>query len=378
MEQKELELVAIHEHLYTYLMKRRECDPSLLFSMRKRNDQKRLAQGYWFIGNGNYLQVPFWSGTDGIRKIANIAFVVIWREGAWRSLVNFSCKEQDELDGFLGPLAASLGGFTKTQEHLWEKSYEGTDIIANLEAFLLHDRPMIHRAVIKSKQKHILPISKRVFREDLQTVLHYRDRAEELSGSELQETPADPVQAPEVITGRGESPKQAENSRGSSLPEGQVCFAEGERGVSYDTLFGEYLRGAVNIFITDPYIRSHEQIMNLMAFFETLARYKDQQTDVAVHLVTVRDDLYQIKQQELFEQMVEAAVHAGMYFTWEFKDAHAVHARHIVLDNGWKILLDRGLDIFRPRRGSGYSLADRLQEGKQCKPFEITYIRRYA
>jgi ATP-dependent Lon protease len=62
-------------------------------------------------------------------------------------------------------------------------------------------------------------------------------------------------------------------------------------------------------------------------------------------------------------------------FTWEYADS-TVRARHIATDTGWKILLDRGLDIFQPyEMNDAFSLANRLQEHRGCKAFEITYIR---
>jgi len=55
---------------------------------------------------------------------------------------------------------------------------------------------------------------------------------------------------------------------------------------------------------------------------------------------------------------------------------HAIHARHIVTDTGWKISLDRGLDIFQPYdHRDALDLANRLQEYRACKAFEVTYIR---
>ena len=52
------------------------------------------------------------------------------------------------------------------------------------------------------------------------------------------------------------------------------------------------------------------------------------------------------------------------------------HARDIVTDTGWKIVLDRGLDIFQaPIRKDGFSLGDRLQEHRMIKGFYVTYVR---
>jgi hypothetical protein len=34
-------------------------------------------------------------------------------------------------------------------------------------------------------------------------------------------------------------------------------------------------------------------------------------------------------------------------FPWDIQDDSAIHARHIITDTGWTILMDRGLDIFQ-------------------------------
>jgi hypothetical protein len=51
-------------------------------------------------------------------------------------------------------------------------------------------------------------------------------------------------------------------------------------------------------------------------------------------------------------------------------------ARHIITDHDWKILLDRGLDIFQHYdMGDALSFSNCLQQQRQCKAFEITYLK---
>ena len=45
-------------------------------------------------------------------------------------------------------------------------------------------------------------------------------------------------------------------------------------------------------------------------------------------------------------------------------------------DTGWKILLDRGLDIFQQyEMNDAFAVANRMQKFRQCKAFEVTYLR---
>jgi ATP-dependent Lon protease len=66
---------------------------------------------------------------------------------------------------------------------------------------------------------------------------------------------------------------------------------------------------------------------------------------------------------------------AGINFSWEFDPANTIHARHIVTDHGWKILLDRGLDIFQHYdMNQAFAVSNRLQKYRSCKAFEITFL----
>ncbi|TBD76651.1 hypothetical protein ELH13_29470 (plasmid) [Rhizobium ruizarguesonis] len=59
-----------------------------------------------------------------------------------------------------------------------------------------------------------------------------------------------------------------------------------------------------------------------------------------------------------------------------FDTSGAAHARDIITDTGWKIVLDRGLDIFQPPiKTEGFSLGDRLQDHRVIKGFYVTYVK---
>ncbi|WP_419587916.1 BREX system Lon protease-like protein BrxL [Thiolapillus sp.] len=157
---------------------------------------------------------------------------------------------------------------------------------------------------------------------------------------------------------------------------GHVAYQENQRGISYQTLFGPYLTGAQKITLTDPYIRLFYQARNLMEFLETIARIKPDDEEVSVYLVTVEDEFKGDQQEEYFQKIQEAAAPIGINFSWEFSKDEGLHARHIVTDTGWKILLDRGLDIFqRYEMSDAFSFSNRLQEYRPCKAFEVTYLQ---
>lgn len=161
------------------------------------------------------------------------------------------------------------------------------------------------------------------------------------------------------------------------LREGNIVYQENQRGLTFEKLFGPYLRGAKELKVTDPYIRLFYQVRNLMEFIETVVRQKAEDEEVKIHLVTVADELDPEGQKELLQKIEVSCSPVGIEFSYEFVDAKSIHARHIIADNGWKIALDRGLDIFqRYDMSDGLAIANRLQQYRACKGFEVTYIRQ--
>lgn len=160
------------------------------------------------------------------------------------------------------------------------------------------------------------------------------------------------------------------------LKEHHVTYAENQRGVSYDKLFGPYLKGAKHITITDPYIRMFYQAKNLMELLETIVKLKEEGEEVVVSLITVEDDSKGEAQRDFFEQIQSTMFSVGIKFAYSFDNSGTQHARHIVTDHGWKISLDRGLDIFQQYDANdAFSLSTRLQTHRAVKAFEVTYIK---
>ena len=162
------------------------------------------------------------------------------------------------------------------------------------------------------------------------------------------------------------------------LKEKHLTFQENQKGLSFDSLLGPYLRGATVMTVTDPYIRLFYQQRNFMEFLETVVKHKAPDEEVAVHLVTMEDEFKGEQQKDNFEKMQESARAVGITFTWEFDVTGALHARHIVTDHGWKISLDRGLDIFQHyEMNDAFTFANRLQQYRPSKAFEVTFIKTW-
>ena len=129
--------------------------------------------------------------------------------------------------------------------------------------------------------------------------------------------------------------------------------------------------------MTDPYIRIFYQHRNMMEFIEMVIRRKPPEDQVKVHLVTGPDEGNISRQRELLESIATACTGTGVEFSFAFDTSGSAHARDIVTDTGWKIVLDRGLDIFQPPiKTDGFSLGDRMQEHRMLKGFYVTYVRQ--
>jgi ATP-dependent Lon protease len=159
------------------------------------------------------------------------------------------------------------------------------------------------------------------------------------------------------------------------LKEKHLVIEENQKGISFDQLFGPYLKGASEIVITDAYIRKFHQARNLMEFLESVARNKTDDEEVEVKLITMQDEFCGEQQKDYLMSIQENIWCAGIRFSWEFDQTNTKHARHIVTNNGWKILLDRGLDVFHAFEGKdAFALANRMQIYRSCRAFEVTFV----
>ncbi|MEM7133182.1 MAG: BREX system Lon protease-like protein BrxL [Chloroflexota bacterium] len=186
---------------------------------------------------------------------------------------------------------------------------------------------------------------------------------------------SDPDDDPQSQSQPATSPSARQSAEPILKPQ-HLTFAENQRGVSFEALFGPYLAGAKTFTITDPYIRHFYQARNLMELLETIAAQKSDEDEIAVHLLTVSEQYDRAQQEEYFTQIQTASTPIGIHFTWAFDEENTIHARHIITDHGWKILLDRGLDIFqRFDMRDAFAFTNRLQRYRTVKAFEVTFLR---
>jgi ATP-dependent Lon protease len=156
---------------------------------------------------------------------------------------------------------------------------------------------------------------------------------------------------------------------------GHLVVPENAKGYSYRRLFAEHLLGAKQINLLDTYIRTFWQIRNFMEFVQLVHEITPEGEETKVVLVTKSDPERRVEQAENLRKVQESCIGSRVIVEYEFDKPEAHHARSITTDHGWKISLDRGLDIFQRYEISPFSLVASVQEERFTKAFEVTYIR---
>ena len=164
---------------------------------------------------------------------------------------------------------------------------------------------------------------------------------------------------------------QPELKKTAALKEGQQLIRDNQTGVSFMQLFGNHLEGSTKITLTDPYIRLHHQFKRLLEFCLMLSKIRKEEETIDLHVITWNEDEFKKQSQEAFYELMITVEEIGIYLSYEFQD---LHDRSIESDNGWQILLGRGLDIYE-KDENRFSLGDLDQELRRCKNFTVTYLK---
>lgn len=135
----------IHNDLFEHL---RTKYPDLRFKLRQSNRYNRLDQGYWFLGNDQYLGTSFWEGTDWQNKTPNIMLAVNLYDLHHPYLyLEFVAKGDLEKAAFFSKIADSLQmnrlKSSGQEINKWVKTYETRSILEAVDHFLTTDKNII-------------------------------------------------------------------------------------------------------------------------------------------------------------------------------------------------------------------------------------------
>jgi predicted GTPase len=144
----------------------------------------------------------------------------------------------------------------------------------------------------------------------------------------------------------------------------RYTLRNGEKGWSFSRFFSaELLRGAVEIWLVDPYLAQRHQRRNLLEFLETVTTAAKPKV---IHIVTrelskAENGTDQRYYNELDRKFFERAG-AKISYTHD----ENIHDRFVVLDNGYVFKLGRGLDIYKPVAGLAGG-ASVLRQTRTCE-----------
>jgi len=167
------------------------------------------------------------------------------------------------------------------------------------------------------------------------------------------------------------APAQQAATPSLNLQPHQTILKDNQTGISYRALFADYLKGAISITLQDPYIRMPHQFRNLLEFCLMLANNKNPEDELALEVVTWNDEEHLPVSIQFLDEIQENLADLGIAMTYRMEQHHD---RFIAADNGWKITLGRGLDIFEKYEGR-FNVASLDQTKRKCKACEITYLR---
>ena len=173
-----------------------------------------------------------------------------------------------------------------------------------------------------------------------------------------------------VLEGRHLIGEYAESIEEKGPEEKVLDIKEGATGYSYDVIFGPYLASAEKIEIKEPYLRFRYQLNNFQRFCELISR-----NGITRHLdltTGALDDEDRFQSDGRLEDIRRHLQQHGIEMKW--KRDSSLHAREIKTSDGWVILSDRGLDIYKkPESRNEFGHFDLAL--RHCKQTQI-HIRR--
>jgi ATP-dependent Lon protease len=144
----------------------------------------------------------------------------------------------------------------------------------------------------------------------------------------------------------------------------------GATGHSYEAIFGDYLPGAEEIHVEDPYIRQQHQIINFLRFCETAVRVGSVRS---IHLTT-RFDNEAEKSDALLKLGSIAESLKQFNVSMNVRISDTLHDREIRLSNGWVIKIGRGFDIYQ-RPDDWFSIGVNDLSFRPCMETSVDVLR---
>lgn len=164
---------------------------------------------------------------------------------------------------------------------------------------------------------------------------------------------------------------QARKIESVELIEKRLKIHYGDTGYSFESVFRNYLVGAYEVVVEDPYVRQKHQITNFLRFCELLVKIGDCKK---LTLITGADDEIQKHENILaFDQIADNLFEHDMEFRIQFSET--LHDRELKLSNGWNIKMGRGLDYFQSLGGNYFQVGTNDLDLRPCLETSFDYYR---
>ena len=156
-------MLEIHAKCWDYLINLQKADSYFYFVPRKINKLQRLEQGYFFIGNDEYMQISFWDGGDTYEKIHNISWGV---EYDGLCFIEISAKDNEDRAAYLAELVSILEQKVGVTYHdlkkgKWRYNYpKGIFYLDTLQSFIDNEKPIIDEYIRKHPETGISMLDK--------------------------------------------------------------------------------------------------------------------------------------------------------------------------------------------------------------------------
>ncbi|WP_417857539.1 AAA family ATPase [Xanthomarina gelatinilytica] len=170
----------IHDELFDLLFEYYQMNPEFRFRPRKTNRSNKLEEGYWFLGNDEYLAVGFWTGDDWRTTLPTISFMVNDEGQAW---LQFSSTDTDVKFNFIIDKIFPVFNLEKKEKEFRSKGgryslkFTNNEIKESLLEFLTTYYPkldLIIREYNDSDNIGINIIEKHTFLKDIEKISAYK------------------------------------------------------------------------------------------------------------------------------------------------------------------------------------------------------------
>lgn len=147
-----------------------------------------------------------------------------------------------------------------------------------------------------------------------------------------------------------------------------------DRGYSYETVIGPYLQGAKSFVLQDPYIRLDFQISNFLRLCEVAVRTQTIRKITLKTTLDATDEKFSVAQwQDRMETIKQSLLACDIALDIDVNDS-TLHDCSIDIDNGWEVILGRGLDWFQPMNYFDIGYFDDTL--RPCRQMEIRIKRK--